>query len=261
MSILVRVDVKAPMPLMHPRAAERFNRLREIVRAGAGFDFLAVCGDICRASNFVSNKDGVANRSWHKTGRAFDYDQNSKTIVIVSEPRNGKQFFRTYLKCVKQDGSLGSKLTVRDMRGFNVSAYLFDFTAAAESVGFERIPAWSGWQRNYNRREFWHYQYVPDGLTWEEAMSEIKRNSTLPQTPKPPTERIISLNDRGEIVRVEQTRLAKLGLLPQSEVDGVFGAKTKQAVIDFQRKYGLGVDGHIGMKTRAKLKELVGSTI
>ena len=44
----------------------------------------------------------VAYRSNHKTGRAFDYDQTSTAIVIVLEPRNGKTFFRTYLKCAKQ---------------------------------------------------------------------------------------------------------------------------------------------------------------
>jgi putative chitinase len=37
--------------------------------------------------------------------------------------------------------------------------------------------------------------------------------------------------------------------------DGSFGAATKLAVKDFQRKCGLTVDGIFGANTRAKLKE------
>ena len=43
---------------------------------------------------------------------------------------------------------------------------------AAESNGFHRIPAWTGWQKHYNRREFWHYQF-DEGLTWEAAMKQL----------------------------------------------------------------------------------------
>ena len=172
MKVLVPISTKAPTPLMHPAAAAAFEKLREAVRIGSGVDFLARCGDVHRPADFHSSKDGVADRSWHKTGRAFDYDQTSTALVIVSEPRSGKQYFRTYLFCKKQDGSQGVKKTVRDYRGGSASGYLFDFTAAAESHGFKRIPAWTGWQKHYNRREFWHYQF-DEGLTWEAAMAQL----------------------------------------------------------------------------------------
>jgi hypothetical protein len=93
--------------------------------------------------------------------------------VIVSEPKGGKQFFRTYLICARQDGSLGTRRLLRDYRGWSANRYVFDFTAAAEAVGFKRIPAWTGWRQHYNRREFWHYQF-DEGLTWEAAMSQIR---------------------------------------------------------------------------------------
>lgn len=264
MSILVRVNgVKAPQAIMHRDAAERFNKLRGEVTAGAGFDFLAICGDMFRSANFTSSKPGVANRSWHKTGRAFDYDQNSKALVLVSEIIGGKQFFRTYLKCSKQDGSLGIKRSVRDMRGYSVTAYLFDFTATAESAGFQRIAAFPGWQKSYNLREFWHYQYTPAGLTWDDAMRQIKgavpgaaaTTSTAPATvtPTPPAQKIYGLNDRGDAVREIQTKLAAKGFLPAKEVDGIFGAKTKAAVQSFQRSQKLSADGLVGPNTRAKL--------
>jgi TolB protein len=157
---------------MHPSVAPHFNKLREIVREGSGRDFLAKCGDILRDYHFTSHKDGVADHSWHKTGRAFDYDQTSPYLVLVSEPKQGKQYFRTYLVCKDQSGKQGVKKSLRDIRGSSSSAYVFDFTAAAESVGFRRIPAWTGWQTHYNRREFWHYE-MREGLTWEQAMSKI----------------------------------------------------------------------------------------
>src|SRR3954471_1351311 len=83
---LVNVDTKAPDARMHPSVAPHFNKLREIVREGSGRDFLAKCGDILRDPHFTSGKDGVADRSWHKTGRAFDYDQTSPYLVLVSVP-------------------------------------------------------------------------------------------------------------------------------------------------------------------------------
>jgi hypothetical protein len=55
----------------------------------------------------------VATSSWHKTGRAFDYDQTSPHLVLVSEPSQGKQYFRTYLVCKDQTGKQGVKKTLR----------------------------------------------------------------------------------------------------------------------------------------------------
>lgn len=241
------------MNRMHRNAAPLFERLKAAVIAGAGFDFLAVCGDVLRAADFRSTKDGVANRSWHKTGRAFDYDQTSAAIVIVSEVAGGKQFFRTYLKCKLQDGSQGKLLKVRDMRGHTVSAYLFDFTKAAEDLGWERIPAWNGWKKNYNRREFWHYQF-DQGLTWDSAMQQIKGLPAVPTKAAVAAGKlIIGRNDRdsntGGRVTPIQKALNRLGLLPSKEIDGIYGGKTANAVKAFQRRSGLAVDGDTGPNT------------
>lgn len=241
------MNVDAPTPVMNVAAAVKFNQLRSVVKAGAGFDFLGKCGDMFRSADFTSTKDGVANRSWHKTGRTFDYNQESPNLIVVGEMRGGKQFFRTYLICAKQDGGLGEKKTLRDIRVFSKTAYVFDFTQAAEAVGFERIPAWRGWQTHYNRREFWHYQYTQD-LTWDEAMLQIKGKAA-----RPASEKVFGLNDRGEAVVKIQQRLSELGFLPQREVDGVFGAKTKTAVAAFQAKNNLAADGLVGAGTNTKL--------
>ena len=66
--------------------------------------------------------------------------------------------WRTYLLCEKQDGSLCTKRKLHtDNAGF-VSAYVFDFTAAAEQFGWERIHAQPGWTTEPTKKEFWHYQ-------------------------------------------------------------------------------------------------------
>lgn len=246
MSVLVPVNTKAPTPMMHRDVAPLFDELRRRVRFSSGVDFLAVCGDVLRPAGFVSSKDGVANRSWHKTGRAFDYDQSNKALIIVSEPKSGRQYFRTFLLCARQDGSQGQKRVLRHYNGGQTNAFVFDFTAAAEEMGFTRIPAWKGWQKSWNRREFWHYE-KRDRLTWDAAMLQL-RNKT-----RSAADRVIGLSDRGEDVAVIQRALSTIGLLPPAEIDGIFGAQTKAAVAEFQRQKGLDSDGLVGPKTRAKL--------
>ena len=251
MSVLVKVDCKAPTPLMHKDAAAVFARLRQIVLDGSGVDFLARCGDIFRPAAFRSSKDGVANRSWHKTGRAFDYDQESKALVIVRDPKAGKMYFRTYLKCSDQSGKLGEFKTLRGYNGGSYSGYVFDFTAAAESVGFKRIPAWNGWQSRYNRREFWHYQF-DEGLTWDAAMRQI--SGAKPIAAKAATAKaVLGLNDRGDTVKLLQIKLVAHRYLASNEADGVYGTKTKAAVFAFQKANGLDADGLAGPLTRKAL--------
>jgi hypothetical protein len=66
--------------------------------------------------------------------------------------------WRTYLLCKSQDGRKCAKADLHtDNAGF-VSAYVFDFTAAAEHFGWERIYAHAGWTREPTKKEFWHYQ-------------------------------------------------------------------------------------------------------
>ena len=59
--------------------------------------------------------------------------------------------------------------------------------------------------------------------------------------------------DRGAEVELMQARLAAKGYLRKTEVDGDFGLITLGALLCFQLKSGLAVDGICGPKTRAKL--------
>ena len=56
----------------------------------------------------------------------------------------------------------------------------------------------------------------------------------------------------GSEVREIQTRLKKWGYF-NSTVDGIYGTKTKNAVIYFQKKNGLTADGICGKKTLAAM--------
>ena len=64
---------------------------------------------------------------------------------------------------------------------------------------------------------------------------------------------------RGAEVKEIQTRLKKWGYYKGS-VDGIYGTATKNAVIKFQKKYGLLADGIAGKKTLAKMGISSGSS-
>ena len=57
---------------------------------------------------------------------------------------------------------------------------------------------------------------------------------------------------QGSITRWVQRKLNALGF-DCGSVDGVFGAKTKAAIMAFQRAMGLVADGIVGPKTWSKL--------
>lgn len=266
---VVFTGVAAPMPFLRTGApADGFRKLRKAVIEGAGFDFLAKVADMMRAKNFQSGKVGVANRSRHKCGDAFDYDQSSRSIVVVKEPQGLQTFFRTWLRTAKQDGSQGVQVTLKDVRGHTVKGWYFDFTACAERLQWRRIPAWTGWSlkgSGYNKMEFWHYQ-LTEGLSFDEAMGFLygdHSSNSVRDVRKPNVYRVLGLNDRGSAVRNLQDKLSKIldetgtPYLPRQEVDGVYGKVTQMAVKRLQEHYKLDVDGLVGPNTRQLIETLV----
>ena len=63
---------------------------------------------------------------------------------------------------------------------------------------------------------------------------------------------VLKQGSKGDLVKEVQTKLIKWGYLT-GRADGIFGAKTKSAVIKFQRKNGLTADGIIGTRTAQAL--------
>lgn len=178
--VFCRVGVKAPMPFLRcDSPVKQFDKLRRAVVAGAGFDFLATCGDMMRNKNARSSKPGVADNSRHKSGQAFDYNQEDGRVAIVREYTEGRTYWRTYLRCERQDGACGVKLDLDTDNAGRVSAYFFDFTAAAAELGWGRIPAQEGWERSWTKKEFWHYEMKEEAEADDEAaaaVAGVKRN-------------------------------------------------------------------------------------
>lgn len=239
--------------------ADRFKALRAKIIKAAGFDFLSIFGDMMRPRDFQTSEAGVSNNSRHKCGDAFDYNQGDPRLVVIRDPRNGVTYFRTYLRCEKQDGTQGELMAPN---GGSPKFYC-DFTSIAEAFGWHRIRAHMGWQNTWKKREFWHYQ-LTEGYTFDQGMQLLYGNpSTVPTAPELPT---VALNDRDDEsvfhnprhVRQVQAQLYLLKLLqPLKEVDGVFGPKTQAAVSAFQQKIGLPVTGIADTATREALLQAV----
>jgi N-acetylmuramoyl-L-alanine amidase len=71
----------------------------------------------------------------------------------------------------------------------------------------------------------------------------------------------IGVGDEGPFVKEVQQDLIKAGFpLPVYGADGIFGSETERAVMRFQRKYELIVDGLVGQQTLQKLKEVVNTS-
>jgi hypothetical protein len=172
------MDVEAGMPFLRKGIpADTFRLLRQKVKDEAGFDFLNIFGDMMRSRSYKppAGSVGIAIQSRHQCGDAFDYNQGNPNLVVVREDVGGHTYFRTYLRCAKQDGSMGTLRVVTTYRGSKVRSYLYDFTEAAGSLGWHRIPAHKGWTptgKNYKKMEFWHYQNT-EGKSWQQAMDFI----------------------------------------------------------------------------------------
>ncbi|NEP00231.1 MAG: peptidoglycan-binding protein [Symploca sp. SIO2E9] len=68
--------------------------------------------------------------------------------------------------------------------------------------------------------------------------------------------RLLKEGRSGEDVKELQEFLIKQGYLQPGDADGYFGAKTKAAVIEFQKAQGLTPDGESGPKTSAQIEKL-----
>jgi len=101
------------------------------------------------------------------------------------------------------------------------------------------------------------------------TIRETRREMSLTPTPLPPVpasvlavtpdpvaptaEPMLRTGSKGQEVIDLQSRLAVLGYYDKSQVDGAFGAGTKEAVIAFQKANGLMADGIVGSETKEVL--------
>ena len=69
---------------------------------------------------------------------------------------------------------------------------------------------------------------------------------------------MLARGSKGVDVKELQQNLTKLGF-NIGTADGIFGNKTEDAVLKFQQKYGLAIDGVVGPQTQAKILALIAS--
>jgi putative chitinase len=89
-------------------------------------------------------------------------------------------------------------------------------------------------------------------IGWEDRIAWYRRVVKELAVPYEMDDDTSELGDRGALIEGYQKRLAELGY-PIGTIDGVFGSRTRAAVLAFQAENGIATDGQIGPVTRAAL--------
>jgi hypothetical protein len=148
------------------------QKVKELTGQDIGVNF----GSTTRGMSYSTDKVGADNISWHKTGRAIDISQELKW-VIAKDKEGRSMFFRLYLRKTKDEASPYDKIFTKEEEkklhsGHTGGKIYIDVTKILEENGFTRIKAHKGWEKSWNKREWWHYE-KRDGLTMYEALRQI----------------------------------------------------------------------------------------
>jgi hypothetical protein len=125
-----------------------------------------------------ATKVGASSFSFHIVGRAIDLNQafanpSGRRYWIARDTADtGRDYWRIYCKTANQDGTQGKPFekgsvscqSFQPNDSFDIpKGYYIDLTEELTKDGvFERIPAHGGWDTNYNKTEWWHFQYAKD---------------------------------------------------------------------------------------------------
>lgn len=88
-----------------------------------------------------------------------------------------------------------------------------------------------------------------DGIVGIQTVSRLKQPPQKRSSSVPYPNKVIKRGDRGKNVERIQRALNNALSREVVKVDGIFGAKTEQAVKDYQRRHKLVVDGKVGIQT------------
>ena len=96
-------------------------------------------------------------------------------------------------------------------------------------------------------------KYDPES-TSEPATSEVKAEASKVEATANVALKVLKKGSEGEQVKALQRMLYAMGYnIGSNPIDGDFGSKTDAAVRAYQKKYGLAVDGIVGVKTWCKI--------
>jgi len=184
-------DVQAPFPQMHDLVDESFNSLRQRVSNETGWDALASLENAFVP--LTTSLEPGLDDDWLYTGRAFAINSlmsNAGWMVTLREDIGAQTYWRVYIRCAVQDGSMGEpihnapwNLSARyelDPRTYEQggeyapvpAGYWIDITSLAQAYGFERLPSLPTWRTYYKGARFTTFAHT-GGLTWYQAMREL----------------------------------------------------------------------------------------
>ena len=165
-------------------------------------------------------------------------------------------------------GATGSRHTKGDAADIVVKGVApAEVAKYAESIGIKGIGLYETAADGYfthidtrTTKSFWYGQACAARSTFGGSSSSTTTSTTTSTTNSSSTE--ISLNDTGTVVKEIQQMLISLGYTltsnandPDKGADGIFGLKTWQAVVAFQKKNNLDPDGIVGEITLAALEK------
>lgn len=184
-------DAQAPFPQLHDLVDESFNALRQRVSAETGWDALASLENAFVPLT-TSLEPGLED-DWLYTGRAFAINSlmsNAGWMATLREDIGSLTYWRVYIRCAIQDGSLGEPI---HNAPWNLSArydldpqtyeqggeyapvpagYWVDVTSLAQAYGWERLPSLPAWRTYYKGARFTTFA-MTGGLDWYRAMREL----------------------------------------------------------------------------------------
>lgn len=200
-------NLQAPFPQLHDLVDESFNALRARVLFETGWDALANLENAFIP--LTTSLEPGLEEDWLYTGRAFALNtlmSNTGWMVTVREDIGAHTYWRLYIRCTTQDGSLGEpihsspwNLNARyeldpltyEQGGTYApipSGYWVDLTALAAAYGWERLPSLPNWRNYYAGTRFTEFA-LTGGMDWYSAMLELYPAEALitPTQVLPPT--------------------------------------------------------------------------
>ncbi len=210
---------------------------------------------------FVLTPDGVVGKeTWYRL--SYLYTAVKKLAELTSEGQREEYNTTEYPGIVLQRGSKGSEVQ-------QIQFYLSRIGAFNPSVPSVTIDGIYGATTQSVVREFQrYYGLTPDGVVGRQTWNRIvdvyvgttdTEDPDTPLSPRPYPGTPQRTGSRGENVRYVQGLLNALSAtfrtLPRVATDGEFGTLTRNAVVAFQRLFGLSADGVVGRDTWNRLNE------
>jgi hypothetical protein len=192
----------------------------------------------------AANPDISASRYGGYKGGAAEYDRLKKAIALDREAALKSASWGAF-QVMGFNHKLVGFASVEDFVKAMVSGERAHLDAFVQFIKKNHLDDelirldWAGFARGYNGPDYARNKY---DQKMADAFSFYSHGGPHTESPRP----LLRQGDKGDDVRTLQEAL-------EIKVDGDFGPNTKKAVMKFQTKAGLYVDGIVGMQTWAAL--------